>query len=86
MDHLATALCGIIGSNVPFCGAVGALSHGIENSWEFRKGWTIGGIWGAAVVATIFWPVGIIILGGSALAGYGWYNKSCEYVKVEESE
>ena len=72
--------------NVPCCGAVGALSRDVESSRETRKGWTIGGILVGGLTTILFWPLGIILLGGSALTGYGWYSKSYEYVKVEESE
>jgi len=71
MKHLATALCGIIGSNVPFCGAIGALSRDVEHSQESRKGWTIGRAVVGGVTTTIFWPIGVAILAGSRLTGSG---------------
>ena len=86
MEHLAKALCGVIGSNVPFCGAVGALSRDIESSRDSRKRWTIGGALVGGLTTILFWPVGVVILGGSALTGYGWYSKSCEYQEVQESK
>jgi hypothetical protein len=86
MEHLARALCGVIGSNVTFCGAAGALSRDVESSRDSRKSWTIGGSLVGGVITILFWPVGVIILGGSALTGYGWYTKSCEYNEVQESK
>jgi hypothetical protein len=86
MEYLVTALRGIIGSNVPFCGAVGALSRDVEMSRDKRGKWTVGGIIIAVVGVFVFWPSSIFIGGVSVISGYGWYKKACEYQTVQESK
>lgn len=86
MEYLSRALCGVIASNVPFCGAVGALSRDVESSRESRKDWTLGGAVVGLIPTLVFWPVGALVLIVPTLTGCGWYQKSCEYREIQESK
>ena len=86
IEYLTRALCGVVASNLPFCGAVGALSRDVESSRDSRKEWTMRGAVASIISTVAFGPVGALTLIVPALTGYGWYMKSNEYQTVQESK